>query len=77
MLSERAPGADEPAAGVVYYRVPDLELAYATLRERGARFVDRPHRIARLDDHELWMVFLRDPDEHLLALMAERPLSGD
>ena len=76
MLSQRAPGADEAGAGVVYYRVPDLSLAYATLKERGARFVDEPHRIARLEDHELWMVFLRDPDEHLLGLMAELPLTG-
>jgi methylmalonyl-CoA/ethylmalonyl-CoA epimerase len=75
MLSQVPPGATEPAVGVVYYRVPDLDAAYATLRERGARFVDAPHRIARLGDHELWMVFLRDPDEHLLALMAERPLT--
>jgi hypothetical protein len=41
----------------------------------GAVFVDTPHRIARLADHELWMVFLRDSDDHLLALMAERPLA--
>jgi methylmalonyl-CoA/ethylmalonyl-CoA epimerase len=74
MLSQRPPGASEAPVGVIYYRVPDLDLAYATLRQRGARFVDEPHRIARLEDHELWMVFLRDPDEHLLALMAERPL---
>ena len=76
MLGQRSPGANEPAAGVVYYRVPDLDGAYAALRERGAHFVDEPHRIARLADHELWMVFLRDPDDHILALMAERPL-GD
>jgi len=25
----------------------------------------------RLRDHELWMVFFRDPDENLLALMSE------
>ena len=74
MLSQRSPGASEPAVGVVYYRVPDLDGACAVLRERGARFVDKPHRIARLEDHELWMVFLRDPDDHILALMAERPL---
>jgi methylmalonyl-CoA/ethylmalonyl-CoA epimerase len=75
MLSQVPPGANEAAVGVIYYRVPDLDVAYATLRERGARFVDTPHRIARLENHELWMVFLRDPDEHLLALMAERPLT--
>jgi methylmalonyl-CoA/ethylmalonyl-CoA epimerase len=43
--------------------------------EIAATFVDHPHWIARLPDHELWMVFLRDPDAHLLALMAERPLA--
>ena len=75
MLSRRQPGESEAGVGVIYYRVPDLDAAYGALRERGARFVDQPHRIARLEDHELWMVFLRDPDEHLLALMAERPLT--
>jgi methylmalonyl-CoA/ethylmalonyl-CoA epimerase len=59
---------------VIYYRVTDLDDAYNSLSSRGASFVDEPHRIARLADHELWMVFLRDPDGHLLALMAERPL---
>lgn len=74
MLSQRGPEAPEASAGVIYYRVEDIDAAYAALRERGARFVDQPHPIARLADHELWMVFLRDPDGHLLALMAERPL---
>jgi catechol 2,3-dioxygenase-like lactoylglutathione lyase family enzyme len=74
MLGQQPPGAGESSVGVIYYRVADLDVAYRTLRERGGRFVDEPHRIARLADHELWMVFLRDPDDHLLALMAERPL---
>jgi methylmalonyl-CoA/ethylmalonyl-CoA epimerase len=58
----------------VYYRVSDLNAAYEALRQRGAKFVDEPHLIARMSDHELWMVFLRDPDGHLLGLMEERPL---
>jgi methylmalonyl-CoA/ethylmalonyl-CoA epimerase len=77
MLARAQPGEATPPAGVIYYRVADLDAAYATLRARGATFVDEPHRIARLSDHELWMVFLRDPDQHLLALMAERPLSTE
>jgi methylmalonyl-CoA/ethylmalonyl-CoA epimerase len=77
MLARRQTNEPAPAAGVIYYRVADLDLAYRALRERGVTFVDEPHRIARLADHELWMVFLRDPDEHLLALMEERPLSGE
>jgi methylmalonyl-CoA/ethylmalonyl-CoA epimerase len=77
MLARREEGEPAPPAAVIYYRVADLDAAYNFLSERGVTFVDAPHRIARLADHELWMVFLRDPDEHLLALMAERPLSAE
>jgi catechol 2,3-dioxygenase-like lactoylglutathione lyase family enzyme len=77
MLAQSEEGEPAPPAGVIYYRVADLDAAYNSLSERGVTFVDAPHRIARLADHELWMVFLRDPDEHLLALMAERPLSAE
>ncbi|HEX2248999.1 MAG TPA: VOC family protein [Gemmatimonadales bacterium] len=76
MLAQKQESEPALPAGVIYYRVADLDAAYNSLRERGVTFVDEPHRIARLADHELWMVFLRDPDEHLLALMAEQPL-GD
>jgi methylmalonyl-CoA/ethylmalonyl-CoA epimerase len=74
MLSRPQANETSPPAGVIYYRVADLDTAYTALRERGVVFVDQPHRIARLADHELWMVFLHDPDNHLLGLMAERPL---
>lgn len=77
MLSRSQAGETSPPVGVIYYRVGDLDAAYATLQSRGAVFVDRPHQIARLADHELWMTFLHDPDNHLLGLMAERPLSPD
>jgi methylmalonyl-CoA/ethylmalonyl-CoA epimerase len=68
---------DGPAAAqagnssVIYYNVPDLDAAFRTLSERGVVFVREPHLVARLPDHELWMAFLRDPDENLLALMSE------
>jgi methylmalonyl-CoA/ethylmalonyl-CoA epimerase len=74
MLSRAQEDEATPPAGVVYYRVSDLNAAYEALRQRGAKFVDEPHLIARMSDHELWMVFLRDPDGHLLGLMEERPL---
>ena len=46
----------------------------ASCRPRGATFVDEPHLIAKLPDHELWMAFFRDPDGNLLlALMSEVP----
>jgi len=39
---------------------------------RGVAFDDVPHLIARMPDHELWMVFLKDTDGNQFALMEER-----
>jgi catechol 2,3-dioxygenase-like lactoylglutathione lyase family enzyme len=60
---------------VLYFRVDDLDDAFATLRERGVPFTDEPHLVATMPDHELWMAFFRDPDGANLALMSERPLA--
>ena len=68
---------DGPAAAqaghgsVLYYKVADIEDAFATLTTRGVIFEGRPHLIAKMPDHELWMAFFRDPDQNLLALMSE------
>ncbi len=61
---------DHPSS-TLYFRVPDLQAAYAELGSRGVEFVDEPHLIAKLPDHELWMVFFRDPDGNLMGLMSE------
>ena len=61
---------DHPSS-TLYFRVPDLQAAYAELGGRGVEFVDEPHLIAKLPDHELWMVFFRDPDGNLMGLMSE------
>jgi methylmalonyl-CoA/ethylmalonyl-CoA epimerase len=65
-------GAQAGAHGsVLYYKVPDLPDAFATLTARGVIFEAKPHLIAKMPDHELWMAFFRDPDGNLLALMSE------
>ena len=60
------------ASSVIYFRISDIEGTHAQLKSRGADFVDAPHLIAKLPDHELWMCFLRDPDGNTLALMEEK-----
>lgn len=66
-------GEFTPGSGtVLYLRVADIERAHAAMRERGVAFVDAPHLVARMPDHDLWMCFFKDPDGHLLALMCER-----
>jgi predicted enzyme related to lactoylglutathione lyase len=61
---------------VLYFRVDDVDAEYARLAAAGAAFVDKPHVVHRDGTQELWMVFLRDPDGHHLALMEERRLAG-
>ena len=62
-------------SSVIYYSVPDIHAAHATLKARGAEFIDEPHLIANLGHVEVWMAFFRDPDENVLALMAEIPVA--
>jgi methylmalonyl-CoA/ethylmalonyl-CoA epimerase len=77
MLSRPEGPDDAEHAGIIYYLVADLPAAYARLRAREVEFLDTPHRVARLADHDLWMAFCRDSEHNLLALMSEvRPGAG-
>jgi methylmalonyl-CoA/ethylmalonyl-CoA epimerase len=58
---------------VLYLRVADIRASFAAMRGRGVTFVDEPHLVAPMPDHDLWMCFFRDPDGHTLALMCEQP----
>jgi catechol 2,3-dioxygenase-like lactoylglutathione lyase family enzyme len=73
MLSvPETPEFDRPGS-VIYYTVADIGAAFHTLKDRGVEFIDEPHRIAEMDDYDLWMVFFRDPAGNLLGLMSEVP----
>src|SRR5262245_55465292 len=71
LLDAPAKAQSENYSSVIYYKVPDLQAAFETLSARGVLFDTKPHLIATLPDHELWMAFFRDPDGNLLALMSE------
>jgi catechol 2,3-dioxygenase-like lactoylglutathione lyase family enzyme len=71
MLDAPAKAQSNAHASVIYYRVADLNGACTALRARGVVLKAEPHRIAKMPDHELWMAFLADPDDNLLALMSE------
>ena len=64
------------ASTVLYLKVADIIASHAAMRGRGVAFVDTPHLVAPMPDHDLWMCFFRDPDGHTLALMCERPKSS-
>jgi len=64
------PRFDHPAS-IIYYKVADIQGAYETLSARGVTFLGKPHLVAKLPDHDLWMAFLQDVDTNVLALMRE------
>ena len=59
--------------GCIYFRCADITLAVNELTKRGASFTSKPHLIAKMDDHDLFMAFFTDLDGHTLALMQEAP----
>jgi len=73
LLVEKSNVQPIPSNSVVYFRAADIALTTKTLQSRGVNFVDTPHLIAPMEDHDLWMVFFKDPSGNLLALMQEAP----
>ena len=74
LMLEKAHGPEDiPKSSVIYFRCADIALAVHELTRRGVEFQSKPHLIAKMDDHDLWMAFFTDPDGHTLALMQEAP----
>ena len=72
MLSLPETAEFDHAGSVLYFRVDDIEQAHAQFSDRGVTFLDKPHLIARMPDHELWMTFFKDSEGNTLALMSEK-----
>jgi len=73
LLEHNAPPA------TLYFRVDDIDAAYAAFAERGVTFDGPPHLIHRDEDGlfdnpgtEEWMVFFKDPGGNVLALASRR-----
>ncbi|MGD1106590.1 MAG: VOC family protein [Terracidiphilus sp.] len=69
---------DTPSSGgtILYFRVADIHETHSLLAARGVEFIQKPHLVARMGDHELWIAFLRDPDGNPVGLMSEVPLAA-
>lgn len=65
-------GARGKAPGTIYFKVPDIQAAFAALQARGVEFVGEPHIIHSAEGYELWMAFFKDPAGNSLAIMDER-----
>ena len=65
----------DPPGSIVYYRVADIEASHVELEGRGVEFLQGPHRVAELDDIEIWMAFFEDTEGNTLAVTSEKPVA--
>jgi len=75
MLTTLQGGESDHNTSVIYYKVNDIQQVASTLKSKNIVFVQEPQLTAKMPDHELWMGFIRDPDQNLIGIMAELPLS--
>jgi methylmalonyl-CoA/ethylmalonyl-CoA epimerase len=61
---------------ILYFKVGNIKETHALLKDQGVEFVAEPHLVAKMPDHELWIGFLKDPDDNVLAVMSEVPYGG-
>ena len=71
MLSLPEGASSDHPSSILYFTVADLRASYDTLAARGVTFVDEPHLIAKMPDHELWMAFFNDTEGNMHGLMSE------
>jgi methylmalonyl-CoA/ethylmalonyl-CoA epimerase len=72
MLSRPEKEDSERFSSALYFKVSEIEKVHEALISRGVKFEAKPHLVAKMPDHELWIAFFRDPDRNLLVLMCEK-----
>jgi methylmalonyl-CoA/ethylmalonyl-CoA epimerase len=61
---------DHPSS-ILYFKVDDIQSAHAQLVQKNVKMEDKPHLVARMPDHELWLNAFRDSENNLMCLMSE------
>ncbi len=61
------------ANSILYFSVSDIAAVHHSLVDQGAVSERSPALAAKMQDHDLWTGFLRDPDGNLVGLMEEKP----
>ena len=65
-------GERSASDSILYFRVPDIHAAHASLSGRGVVFTHAPHMIHKHEDGtEEWMAFFNDNEGRPLAIMAQ------
>lgn len=72
MLSTPQGAGEVGKNSILYFKVSGIETVYSAIAARGAKVEREPQLAAKMPDHELWIGFVRDPDNNLIGVMEEK-----
>ena len=75
MLTTLQGDPNDHHTSVIYYKVADIKSFCDDLKTANVSLVREPQLAATMPDHELWMAFIRDPDNNLIGIMSEVPIN--
>src|SRR5215212_391748 len=62
MLSTSEGAEHDRLSSMLYFFITDIEGTQRALEVKGVTFIDQPHLIAKMPDHELWLTAFRDSE---------------
>jgi catechol 2,3-dioxygenase-like lactoylglutathione lyase family enzyme len=68
-------GGEESQAGAapaIYFRTGNIDQQFVALKKRNVSIHKEPFVLAKLPDHALWLMWFRDSEDNLFAIMEER-----
>jgi methylmalonyl-CoA/ethylmalonyl-CoA epimerase len=72
MLTTAERPEDQHPGSMLYFFVSGIEDVHRDLSAKGVRFLDAPHLIARMPDHELWLTAFEDSEGNMMGIMEEK-----
>ncbi len=62
-----SPGFDHPGS-IIYFDVDDIQKAFKALSDRDVSFVEKPNKVGRLGDVDVWITIFRDSEDNMMGL---------
>jgi methylmalonyl-CoA/ethylmalonyl-CoA epimerase len=67
-----SPEYDHPSS-ILYFKVEDIQSAYARLVQLKVKTQGEPHLVAKMPDHDLWLAGFHDSEGNVMEFMSEVP----
>jgi methylmalonyl-CoA/ethylmalonyl-CoA epimerase len=65
-------GKEHGPNSFIYFKTPDMDALLYEVRTKNVFLHQEPQVIARMPDHDLWLMWIKDSEDNLLGIMEER-----